>query len=47
MKEQLALEYEFKLARAKKEAEGKAAANRIVSASLTDKILKKKKLKLH
>ena len=47
--EQLSLEYEFKLEKAKKEAErqkieaeGKAAANRIVSASLTDKILKEK-----
>ncbi len=47
--EQLALEYEFKLERARKEAqrqkieaEGKATANRIVSASLTDKILKEK-----
>ncbi|MFC2137587.1 prohibitin family protein [Bacteroidota bacterium] len=47
--EQLSLEYEFKLAKAKKEAErqeieaeGKATANRIVSASLTDKILKEK-----
>lgn len=47
--EQLSLEYEFKLQRAKQEAEkqkieaeGKATANRIVSASLTDKILKEK-----
>lgn len=47
--EQLALEYEFKLERAKKEAEkqkieaeGKATANRIVSASLTTNILKEK-----
>ena len=47
--EQQSLEYEFKLEKAKKEAErqrieasGKAAANRIVSASLTDKILKEK-----
>jgi len=47
--EQLALEYEFKLERARKEAErqkieaeGKATANRIVSASLTDKILQEK-----
>jgi len=47
--EQLSLEYEFKLAKAKKEAErqkieaeGKATANRIVSASLTDKILREK-----
>jgi regulator of protease activity HflC (stomatin/prohibitin superfamily) len=47
--EQQSLEYEFKLEIALKEAErqrieaeGKAAANRIVSASLTDKILKEK-----
>ncbi len=47
--EQLALEYEFKLDRARKEAEkqiieaeGKATANRIISASLTDKILREK-----
>lgn len=47
--EQQAKEYEFKLVKAQKEAErqkieaeGKAAANRIVSASLTDKILKEK-----
>ncbi|CAL2079490.1 prohibitin family protein [Tenacibaculum sp. 190524A05c] len=47
--EQEALEYEFRLAKAKKEAErqridaeGKAAANRILSASLTDKILQEK-----
>ncbi len=47
--EQESLEYEFKLEKAKKEAErqridaeGKAAANRILSASLTDKILKEK-----
>lgn len=47
--EQAALEYEFKLERASKEAErqkieaeGKAAANRIISASLTDKILQEK-----
>ena len=47
--EQEALEYEFRLVKAKKEAErqkidaeGKAAANRILSASLTDKILKEK-----
>jgi len=47
--EQEALEYEFRIAKAKKEAErqeidaeGKAAANRILSASLTDKILKEK-----
>ncbi|MCF8227529.1 MAG: prohibitin family protein [Bacteroidales bacterium] len=47
--EQEALEYEFKLEKAKQEAErqridaeGKAKANRILSASLTDKILKEK-----
>ena len=47
--EQEALEYEFRLEKAKKEAErqrieaqGKADANRILSASLTDKILKDK-----
>jgi regulator of protease activity HflC (stomatin/prohibitin superfamily) len=47
--EQAALEYEFKLERAKQEAErqrieaeGKAAANKIISASLTEKILKEK-----
>ncbi len=47
--EQLSLEYEFKLAKAKKEAErqkieaeGKATANRIISQSLTDKILQEK-----
>lgn len=47
--EQESLEYEFRLAKAKKEAErqkidaeGKAAANRILSASLTDKILQEK-----
>lgn len=47
--EQEALEYEFRIAKAKKEAErqridaeGKAAANRILSASLTDKILQEK-----
>ncbi len=47
--EQEALEYEFRLAKAKKEAErqkidaeGKAVANQILSASLTDKILKEK-----
>lgn len=47
--EQEALEYEFKLEKAKQEAErqridaeGKATANRILSASLTDKILKEK-----
>lgn len=47
--EQASLEYEFKLERAEKEAErqrieaqGKADANRILSASLTDKILQDK-----
>jgi len=47
--EQEALEYEFRLAKAKQEAirqridaEGKAKANLILSASLTDKILKEK-----
>lgn len=47
--EQEAEEYEFKLVKAQKEAErqrieaeGKAAANKIISASLTDKILKEK-----
>lgn len=47
--EQRSLEYEFKLQQAKKEAErqrieaeGKAAANNLISASLTDKILKEK-----
>lgn len=47
--EQEALEYEFRLAKAKQEAErqridaeGKARANTILSASLTDKILKEK-----
>ncbi len=47
--EQEALEYEFRLAKAKQEAErqridaeGKATANRILSASLTDKILQEK-----
>ncbi len=47
--EQEALEYEFKLVKAKQEAErqrieadGKATANRILSASLTDKILRDK-----
>lgn len=47
--EQLALEYEFKLERARKEAErqkieaeGKAMANNIINASLTDKILREK-----
>jgi len=47
--EQESLEYEFKLQKAQKEAErqkidaeGKATANRILSASLTDKILQEK-----
>ena len=47
--EQESLEYEFKLSKARKEAErqkieaeGKAMANRILSQSLTDKILKEK-----
>jgi len=47
--EQLALEYEFKLERAtqeaerqKIEAEGKARANNIINASLTDRILREK-----
>ncbi len=47
--EQESLEYEFKLAKAKQEAErqridaeGKARANEILSASITDKILKEK-----
>lgn len=47
--EQEALEYEFRLVKASKEAErqkidaeGKATANKILSASLTDKILKEK-----
>ena len=47
--EQEALEYEFRLDKAKQEAErqridaeGKAAANRILRASLTDKILREK-----
>ena len=47
--EQEALEYEFRLVKAKKEAErqkidaeGKAIANKILSESLTDKILKEK-----
>ncbi|WP_271781905.1 prohibitin family protein [Aquimarina algiphila] len=47
--EQESLEYEFKLTKAQKEAErqkidaeGKAIANQILSASLTDKILKEK-----
>lgn len=47
--EQESLEYEFRLAKAKKEAErqkidaeGKATANKILSESLTDKILQEK-----
>ncbi|QTD37677.1 prohibitin family protein [Polaribacter batillariae] len=47
--EQESLEYEFRLAKAKKEAErqkidaeGKAIANKILSASLTEKILQEK-----
>jgi regulator of protease activity HflC (stomatin/prohibitin superfamily) len=47
--EQLTLEYEFKLEKARKEAErqkieaeGKARANDIINASLTDKILREK-----
>jgi regulator of protease activity HflC (stomatin/prohibitin superfamily) len=47
--EQESLEYEFRLEKAEKEAErqridaeGKAVANKILSASLTDKILKEK-----
>jgi len=47
--EQESLEYEFRLEKARKEAErqridaeGKAAANKILSASLTDKILEEK-----
>lgn len=47
--EQESLEYEFRLTKAEKEAErqridaeGKAAANRILSASLTEKILQEK-----
>lgn len=47
--EQASLEYEFKLTKARKEAErqrieaeGKAAANLIISSSLTDKILTEK-----
>jgi regulator of protease activity HflC (stomatin/prohibitin superfamily) len=47
--EQESLEYEFKLEKAQKEAErqrieaeGKAAANRIINASLSDKILQEK-----
>ena len=51
--EQESLEYEFRLVTAQKEAErqrieaqGKADANRILSASLTDKILRTRELKL-
>ena len=46
--EQEALEYEFRIAKSKQEAdrqrieEGKATANRILSASLTSKILQEK-----
>ena len=47
--EQEALEYEFRIEKATQEAErqridaeGKATANRILSASLTDKILREK-----
>jgi regulator of protease activity HflC (stomatin/prohibitin superfamily) len=47
--EQVALEYEFRIERAQKEAErqrieaeGKSAANRILSQSLTDKVLQDK-----
>jgi len=47
--EQESLEYEFRIAKAQKEAkrqkidaEGKAVANKILSASLTDKILREK-----
>jgi regulator of protease activity HflC (stomatin/prohibitin superfamily) len=47
--EQLSLEYKFKIEKAKQEAErqeieaeGKATANRIISASLTDNILREK-----
>lgn len=47
--EQESLEYEFRISKAKKEAErqridaeGKAVANKILSASLTDKILQEK-----
>ena len=47
--EQEALEYEFRIEKARQEAErqridaeGKATANRILSASLTDKILQEK-----
>jgi len=47
--EQVSLEYEFRLTRAQKEAErqrieaeGKAVANRLLSQSLTDKILRDK-----
>ena len=49
VQEQEALEYEFRLQKAEQEAdrqrieaEGKATANRILSASLTDRILQEK-----
>ena len=49
VQEQESLEYEFRLVKAEQEAErqridaeGKAIANRILSASLTDRILKEK-----
>ena len=49
IQEQEALEYEFRIEKAKQEAEkqridaeGKAAANRILSASITNMILKEK-----
>ena len=49
--EQEALEYEFRSEKARQEAErqridaeGKATANRILSASLTDKILQEKEI---
>ena len=49
VQEQEALEYEFRLVKAEQEAErqridaeGKARANRILSASLTDRILQEK-----
>ena len=49
VQEQEALEYEFRLQKAEQEAErqridadGKARANRILSASLTDRILQEK-----
>ena len=50
VQEQEALEYEFRLQKAEQEAErqridadGKARANRILSASLTDRILQEKR----